>query len=89
MEGEIANEVTNYVRAFSEQQQAEVIELNVRIDHVHLLVMVPPKISISDYVGKIKGRTAIRILNKYKKLKRNPIGVITFGLGVIVLIQLD
>ena len=46
--------------------------LNVRIDHVHLLVMVPPKISISEYVGKVKGRTAIRILNKYKKLKIKP-----------------
>jgi len=46
--------------------------LNVRIDHVHLLVMVPPKISISEYVGKVKVRTAIRILNKYKKLKKKP-----------------
>ena len=70
--GRIGEEVTNYVRAFSEQQQCEIIELNVRIDHVHLLVMVPPKISISEYVGKVKGRTAIRILNKYKKLKKKP-----------------
>ena len=70
--GQIGEEVTNYVRAFSEQQQCEIIELNVRIDHVHLLVMVPPKISISEYVGKVKGRTAIRILNKYKKLKKKP-----------------
>ena len=32
--------------------------------------MIPPKLSISSYVGKIKGRVAIRILNKYKKLKQ-------------------
>jgi len=44
-------------------------KLNVQIDNVHLLVMVPPKISISDYVGMIKGRTAIRVFNKFKKLK--------------------
>ena len=49
-----------------------VIELNVQNDHVHLLVMVPPKISISDYIGKLKGRTAIRVLNKYKRLKKKP-----------------
>ena len=46
--------------------------LNVRIDHVPLLVMVPPKISISEYVGKVEGRPAIRILNKYKRLKKKP-----------------
>jgi putative transposase len=34
--------------------------------------MVPPKISISDYLGIIKGRTAIRILNKYKQLRQKP-----------------
>jgi putative transposase len=36
------------------------------------MAMVPPKISISDYPGTIKGRTAIRILNKYKKLRKKP-----------------
>ena len=72
LEGRIAEEVENYVRAFSEQQSCEIVELNVQADHVHLLVFVPPKFSISDYVGKIKGRTAIRILNKYKKLKKKP-----------------
>lgn len=34
--------------------------------------MVPPKLSISDYVGKVKGRTAIRILNKHRGLKKKP-----------------
>ena len=65
-------DVDSCIRAFSVQLKCEIIELNVQIDHVHLLVMVPPKISISDYAGTVKGRTAIRILNKYKKLKRKP-----------------
>ncbi len=59
MAGQIADEVNNCIRAFSEQQQCEVIELNVRIDHVHLLAMVPPKISISNYVGTIKSDRVI------------------------------
>jgi len=42
------------------------------MDHVHLLAMVPPEKSISDYVGSIKGRTAIRVLNKYRHLKKKP-----------------
>ena len=72
LEGRVGEDVTDFIRAFSDQQHCEIVELNVQRDHVHLLVMVPPKISISHYVGKIKGRTAIRILNKYKKLKRKP-----------------
>ena len=72
LEGKIAIEVNNCIRAFSEQKQSEIVELNIQIDHVHLLVMVPPKVSISDYVGIIKGRTAIRVLNRFKHLKKKP-----------------
>ena len=70
--GEIAAEVAHCLRAFTEQQHSEIVELNIQLDHVHLLVMVPPKISISDFIGTIKGRTAIRVLNKYKRLKKKP-----------------
>lgn len=72
LEGKIATEVANCIRAFSEQQRSEVVELNVQIDHVHLIAMVPPKVSISGYVGTVKGRTAIRVLNKFKHLKQRP-----------------
>jgi len=51
LEGEIAIEISNCIRAFSEQKGCEAVELNIQIDHVHLIVMVPPKISISDYLG--------------------------------------
>ena len=70
--GKIAIEVENCVRAFSEQQSCEILELNVQIDHVHVVVMVPPKVSISDFVGTVKGRTAIRVLNKFRHLKKKP-----------------
>ena len=67
---ELGEDVKNCIRAFSERSSCEVVELNVQIDHIHLIAMVPPKISISDYLGIIKGRTAIRILNKYKQLRQ-------------------
>ena len=70
--GDIAKEVESCIRAFTEQQGCEIIELNIQIDHVHLLVMVPPKVSISSFVGIIKGRTAIRIFNKFRNLKGKP-----------------
>jgi len=48
------------------------VELNIQVDHVHLLAMVPPKVSISDFVGTLKGRTAIRVFNKFRHLKSKP-----------------
>jgi putative transposase len=68
----LKEEVGRCIRAFVEQQKSEVVELNVQHDHVHLLTMVPPKVSISDYVGIIKGRTAIRVFNKFRELKHRP-----------------
>ena len=44
----------------------------MQIDPVHLLVMIPPKISVSDYVGTVKGRTAIRVFNRFQQLRRKP-----------------
>ncbi len=70
--GKVATEVERCIRAFSEQKKCEVVELNVQVDHIHLLVMVPPKISVSDFVGILKGRTAIRVFNKFKELKNRP-----------------
>ncbi len=68
----MAAEVEHCVKAFIEQKSCEVIELNVQRDHVHLVVMVPPKISVSEFVGMVKGRTAIGVFNKFRNLKKKP-----------------
>ncbi len=72
LKGSIAEEVATCIRIFSDQLGCEITEMNVQVDHVHLLVMVPPKVSVSGFVGTIKGRTAIRVLNKFRKLKEKP-----------------
>lgn len=72
LKGRVAREVENCIRAFSQQLGAEIVELNVQIDHVHLLVLLPPKVSVSTFVGTVKGRTAIRVFNKFKDLKHKP-----------------
>jgi putative transposase len=72
LEGEVANEVSHCVRLFSGQKKSEVIELNVQKDHVHLIVMIPPKVCVSDFMGIVKGRTAIRVFNKFRNLKKRP-----------------
>ena len=48
------------------------VELNIQVDHVHIIVSIPPKLSVSDYVGIVKGRSAIRVLQRYKELKQKP-----------------
>ncbi len=72
LKGEIKTEVEECIKMFSDYQKCEIQELNVQLDHVHLLVMIPPKVSISNYVGTVKGRTAIRVLNKFRELKQKP-----------------
>ena len=70
--GKIAEEVSHCIKSFSEQLRCEIVEINIQIDHVHILVMIPTKVSISSYVGTIKGRSAIRVLNKFSHLKKKP-----------------
>jgi len=72
LKGEVAEEVEECVRTFCSQQKCEIIELNIQVDHVHLLVLIPPKISVSKLMGIVKGRTAIRVLNKFRKLRQQP-----------------
>jgi len=72
LSGPVGEEVGNCIRSFSERLKCEVVELNVQIDHVHLLVMIPPKLAISEFVGTVKGRTAIRVFNRFRHLKHKP-----------------
>jgi putative transposase len=47
-------------------------ELNIHVDHIHLVVSVPPKVSISRMMGILKGKTAIKIFKSYPALKQKP-----------------
>ena len=49
----------------------EVIKWHLLINHVHMLVSIPPKISVSSFMGHLKGRSALMILDKHANLKYN------------------
>lgn len=70
LEGELAQEVRACIRIFSEQSHCEIVELNIQKGHVHLIIMVPPKVSIPDLMGRLKGRSAIRILKNHPSLRK-------------------
>ena len=69
LDGKLHTEVERCIRIFCEQKKCEIAELNIQEDHVHLIVMMPPKVSVSDLIGCLKGRTAIRIFKQNPKLK--------------------
>ncbi len=56
--GEVKREVSDCIKVYSSRLKCEIVELNVQPDHVHLLIKVPPKQSISDLMGVLKGRAA-------------------------------
>jgi putative transposase len=55
-----------------EWKGGEVLELNVQIDHVHLVVSIPPKVSVSQLTGILKGKLAIKLFKSYPLLKERP-----------------
>ena len=70
--GEVKSLVENDIRMLCERKGAEVIELNVQIDHVHVVVSIPPKVSVSILLGILKGKLAIKLFKSYPKLKQKP-----------------
>ena len=72
LKGAIAREVHNCIQVYCSQLNCRVVELNVQVDHVHLLVKVPPKVSISKLLGVVKGKTALRVFTRFPYLKQKP-----------------
>ena len=70
--GEVKRLVEGDIRVLCDRKSAEVIELNVQVDHVHLVVSIPPKVSVSELMGTLKGKLAIKLFKSYPKLKQKP-----------------
>ncbi len=60
------------IRLICQWKEVEIDELNIQSDHAHMIVSVPPKIAISDFMGILKGKTAIKLFKSYPNLKRKP-----------------
>jgi len=72
LKGEIKSLVEEDIRNLCEWKSCEVVELNVQEDHIHLLVSVPPKVSMSHLMGVLKGKIAIKLFKSYPKMKKKP-----------------
>lgn len=72
LEGKVGYEIRKSIIVHSERLSCEIVELNVQPDHVHLLVKVPPKVSISKLMGTLKGKTALQMFRQFTYLKEKP-----------------
>ena len=71
----LKDEVAEYVRQQSyqlvqQQEGVEVLELNIQEDHVHLVLWIPPKYAVSEIMGFLKGKLAIRVFERFPQLGR-------------------
>ena len=72
LQDRIKEEVRKTIIIQSERLGCNIVELNLQVDHVHLLIKVPPKVSISSLMGTLKGKSAIRVFAQFPELKQRP-----------------
>lgn len=70
--GEIAAAMEQDIRQVCSWKEVEIDEMSVQSDHVHMVVSIPPRLSVSDFMGVLKGKTAIRIFKSHPNLKKKP-----------------
>ena len=57
------------LRKLCEQKGVEIIEAEACIDHIHMLVSIPPHISVSQFMGYLKGKSSLMIFDRHANLK--------------------
>ena len=67
--GKLRNEIGKILRQLCAYKGVEIIEAEACIDHIHMLVSIPPKISVSSFVGYLKGKSSLMIFDKFANLK--------------------
>ena len=61
-------------RKLAEQKASRIEEGHVMVDHVHMMLSIPPKLAVSHVVGYIKGKSAIHVARTYEGKQRNYVG---------------
>ena len=70
LKGEIGKSVRDIIKGLTEWRKIGILEGNVQEDHIHLVLEIPPKYSIAETVGFLKGKSAIKIFDLHTELKR-------------------
>jgi putative transposase len=67
--GKIKADIGVILRKLCEYKGVEILEANACPDHIHMLVSIPPKISVAYFVGYLKGKSSLMIFDKHANLK--------------------
>ena len=67
--GEIRADIGKILRKLCEQKGIEIIEAEACPDHIHMLLSIPPKMSVSYAIGYLKGKSSLMIFDRHANLK--------------------
>tara|TARA_Y100000294_G_scaffold72004_1_gene68105 strand:- start:83 stop:511 length:429 start_codon:yes stop_codon:yes gene_type:complete len=70
LKGDVGVGVRDIIRQLCAWKGIEIISGNLQADHVHLILSIPPKVSVSTAVGYLKGRSAIKIFDRFPRLRQ-------------------
>ena len=84
MEGEVRLYVRDVLRRMCEWRKVEIIEGNVCADHIHVVLDMPPKLSVAEVLGFLKGKSAVRIFKKFPRLRKKYWGMHYWSPGYCV-----
>ena len=82
--GELRRHLGQVFRKLAEQKECRVEEGHLMVDHVHILLSIPPKYAVAQVVGFIKGKSAIHIARVYGERKRSFVGQHFWARGYFV-----
>ena len=71
-------------RKLAEQKESRIEEGHLMSDHVHMMISIPPKYAVSQVIGFIKGKSAIRLARAYGENRRNFVGQRFWARGYFV-----
>ena len=66
--GMVRDDVREIIRTLCKYKKVEIVAGAVCTDHIHLCVSIPPKLSVSDFVGYLKGKSALMIFDKHPEM---------------------
>lgn len=67
--GKIKVDIGKILRILCKQKGVEIIEANACKDHIHMLVSIPPKLSVASFMGYLKGKSSLMIFDRHANLK--------------------
>ena len=67
--GKIKQDIGQMIRKLCEYKGVEIIEAEACKDHIHMLVSLPPKYSVSQFMGYLKGKSSLMIFQKFGNMK--------------------